>query len=273
MKTPFLVTPPVHPHCHHGHAGQTPTAILRHEHEVILRALGLLERLGRDARAGQPADRETLGRLVEFFKTFTDRCHHGKEEQHLFPALERAGLPRAGGPVGVMLAEHEEGRALLAAMRSGPEPAAIEAYARLLRAHIDKENGVLFPMADQILSDDEQRRLVAAFEAVEHEAVGPGVHEQLLGELERIERELAGGPAAGGERELDVRALPPRERHALIFETFEALAPGQSFVLVNDHDPKPLYYQFAAERPGAFTWKYLEEGPETWRVRIGKTAG
>jgi len=72
------------------------------------------------------------------------------------------------------------------------------------------------------------------------------------------------------ERILDVRTEPPVRRHALIFEAFEALDAGAAFELVNDHDPKPLYYQFAAERPGTFTWEYLEEGPEVWRVRIGR---
>lgn len=73
-------------------------------------------------------------------------------------------------------------------------------------------------------------------------------------------------------KQLDVRTIPPRQRHPLIFETFDALAPGEAFELVNDHDPKPLYYQFQAERPGLLEWEYLEQGPETWRVRIGKTA-
>lgn len=70
--------------------------------------------------------------------------------------------------------------------------------------------------------------------------------------------------------ELDVRTIPPRERHPRIFALFDGLKPGEAFVLVNDHDPKPLFYQFQAERPGAFTWEYLEEGPEVWRVRIGR---
>ncbi|MDT7894398.1 MAG: DUF2249 domain-containing protein [Armatimonadota bacterium] len=69
---------------------------------------------------------------------------------------------------------------------------------------------------------------------------------------------------------MDVRNIPPRDRHSLIFQTFEALKPGESFVLVNDHDPKPLYYEFQYERQGQFTWEYLERGPEVWRVRIGK---
>lgn len=69
---------------------------------------------------------------------------------------------------------------------------------------------------------------------------------------------------------LDVRSYVPAERHRLIFEKFAGLKPGESFVLVNDHDPKPLYYQFAAEYQGRFTWDYLEKGPQAWRVRIGK---
>ena len=69
---------------------------------------------------------------------------------------------------------------------------------------------------------------------------------------------------------LDVRELPPARRHSLIFETFHQLNPGESFVLVNDHDPKPLYYQFSYEHAGRFSWMYEEQGPEVWRVRIGK---
>jgi uncharacterized protein (DUF2249 family) len=70
---------------------------------------------------------------------------------------------------------------------------------------------------------------------------------------------------------IDVRAEPPVRRHTLIFATFDALAPGDAFELRNDHDPKPLYYQFAAEQAGRFSWDYLEQGPEVWRVRIGRT--
>ncbi len=70
--------------------------------------------------------------------------------------------------------------------------------------------------------------------------------------------------------DLDVRSEPPARRHQLIFDNYHALEAGTGFVLVNDHDPKPLYYQFAAEHDGQFTWDYLEEGPQTWRVRIGR---
>ncbi|GBD15488.1 hypothetical protein HRbin26_00378 [bacterium HR26] len=69
---------------------------------------------------------------------------------------------------------------------------------------------------------------------------------------------------------LDVREVPPARRHDLIFEMYARLQPGQSFILVNDHAPRPLYYQFQAEHAGELTWEYLEEGPVVWRVRIGR---
>lgn len=71
---------------------------------------------------------------------------------------------------------------------------------------------------------------------------------------------------------IDVREIPPRGRHELIFATWDALVPGTAFRIVNDHDPKPLYYQFQVEHPGEVTWDYLESGPEVWQVRIGKFA-
>ncbi len=72
--------------------------------------------------------------------------------------------------------------------------------------------------------------------------------------------------------ELDVRVIPPREKHPTIFKTFDALQSGESFILVNDHDPRPLRYQLAAERPNAFEWTYLAQGPAEWRVQIGRTS-
>ncbi len=69
---------------------------------------------------------------------------------------------------------------------------------------------------------------------------------------------------------LDVTVIAPRERHPRIFKTFDGLRNGESFVLVNDHDPKPLYYSFLHEREGRFEWEYLEQGPSVWKVRIVK---
>lgn len=71
-------------------------------------------------------------------------------------------------------------------------------------------------------------------------------------------------------KELDVTVILPRERHPLIFRTFDELQHGSSFILTNDHDPKPLYYSFLHEREGLFGWEYLQEGPATWKVKISK---
>ena len=70
---------------------------------------------------------------------------------------------------------------------------------------------------------------------------------------------------------VDVRTVVPRERHPLIFRTFDSLQPGEAFQLVNDHDPKPLHYQFQHERPGAFQWTYVEQGPQVWRVNVARS--
>jgi len=74
------------------------------------------------------------------------------------------------------------------------------------------------------------------------------------------------------EHVLDVRVIPPREKHPTIFAVFNALKPGEAFVLVNDHDPKPLRFQFEFEHTGQFDWQYLEQGPAVWRVQISRTA-
>jgi len=227
--------------------------------------------------------------LLDFFKVFADQCHHGKEESLLFLELEARGVPKEGGPIGVMLHEHDEGRRLQEQMREAIADltdethrqqfiAAARNYIALLRQHIWKEDNVLFRMAQQVLTEEDDERLSEQFERHEREAIGEGVHERYHHIVHRLEAEFLSGEAGhgegetdqGGEKVLDVRDIPPRERHPLIFQTFEALKPGESFVLVNDHDPKPLYYEFHYERQGQFTWEYLEQGPEVWRVRIGK---
>ena len=72
--------------------------------------------------------------------------------------------------------------------------------------------------------------------------------------------------------ELDIRPVPPREKHPTIFRTFDVLPVGGTLLLINDHDPKPLYYQFGFERPGKFEWEYVEQGPQIWKVHIKRIA-
>jgi uncharacterized protein (DUF2249 family) len=105
----------------------------------------------------------------------------------------------------------------------------------------------------------------------------PRIAERLNGVMHHLARLEAvphseRSPAVADDLVLDVRNDLPIRRHAMIFETFDKLDVDTAFILVNDHDPKPLYYQLAAEQGGTFSWDYLEEGPTVWRVRIGRTA-
>ena len=138
-----------------------PTDILSNEHRVIEQVLDCLDRMVTNSAEQHQLDEEPARQAVDFFRNFADRCHHGKEEEFLFPALEVAGVPREGGPIGVMLSEHEQGRKLVARLKdavtdnkSGDKANAsgvqliINEYVALLTQHIVKENTVLFPMAD-----------------------------------------------------------------------------------------------------------------------------
>jgi hemerythrin-like domain-containing protein len=153
--------------------------------------LAVLERAGYRLGSGQGVDETAMSGLVDLLRTFADKCHHGKEEEHLFPALVGKGVPLEGGPVGVLLVEHEEGRGYLKTLSTSGDPASRSAaalrYVNLLRQHIEKENEVLFPMADELLSLEEQGKLAKLYEQVEREVVGPGVHEQLMARLATLE--------------------------------------------------------------------------------------
>ena len=173
----------------------TPTDVLREEHRVILRALDLLEAAARRLAAGRVLPEGWWPEIIEWLRGFADRNHHAKEERSLFPAMVKAGVPLSGGPIGVMLEEHERGRALIRAMEAG-EPAARAARAReyvtLLREHIDKENGVLFPLADAVLDDRAQAVLTREFEGVEAEQGREASVPHAEAAIERLGAALAG---------------------------------------------------------------------------------
>ncbi|HVN76049.1 MAG TPA: hemerythrin domain-containing protein [Thermoanaerobaculaceae bacterium] len=169
----------------------TPTETLKHEHKIVELVLQGTEREALAIRNGGEVHAETIEEMTDFFKNFVDRCHHAKEERHLFPALGSKGFPAETGPVAVMLYEHEQGRAAIRAIteslpgaRNGDRRAAaaladaLLEYVELLRNHIFKENNVLFPMADRLLAADEQATLAAQFDQVEAEEIGEGVHER-----------------------------------------------------------------------------------------------
>ena len=145
---------------------RSATDILRDEHCVILDWLGRLEVAAARLEAGETLPEAQWTTLLDWLHSFADERHHAKEENALFPAMIAAGLPARGGPIDVMLEEHAEGRTLLAEMAGGPatgRPAAARRYVRLLREHIDKENQVLFPLADAVLEDAAQATLLRDF--------------------------------------------------------------------------------------------------------------
>ncbi len=167
------------------------TDTLKQEHKVILLVLDAAEREAQSIQSTGKVNAERVEKMLEFLGEFADRCHHAKEEELLFVRMEERGVPREGGPLGHMLAEHEEGRAKVRAIRQWLSKAAngdseavenirtnLSAYVGLLRAHIDKEDNVLYQMADQVFSANDQRELEEAFERVEAEQMGVGAHEK-----------------------------------------------------------------------------------------------
>jgi hemerythrin-like domain-containing protein len=167
------------------------TDVLEHEHEIILKVVEAAEKEAGRIRERGELQGDVAAQLVDFFRNFADKCHHAKEERHLFAKMSEKGMSREAGPIAVMLKEHDEGRSLVreiaeALPRAGEGDAEsislisrnLRAYAELLRAHIDKENTVLYPLALKMTSAAEQRELLKAFEKLEEQEMGAGVHEK-----------------------------------------------------------------------------------------------
>jgi len=145
---------------------------LKAEHEAVLLTIRILEQITGKLEGGQDIDLNHLDQILEFLQVFVDKCHHGKEEKVLFPAMVEAGIPGEGGPIGAMLHEHKQGRSFVQGLRSGIEEyragkdgAIVKIaenarnYGRLLVAHIDKENNVLYVMAERVLSAEKMAEI------------------------------------------------------------------------------------------------------------------
>jgi len=214
-----------------------------------------------------PAAAEQAQRIAGHFA-----AHAAKENDVLLPAL----LADRSVDLGDLLDEmHHAGHA-------ATQPPADQSHGR------DTEAMVLSRLLEATSAlarggdADRACRIAAAAWAALHETrpdLAARVTAALHGLVRRVDAEAVGGMPEGGgggspaaDPDLDVRDLPPAQRHVTIFDAYDALLPGTGFVLVNDHDPKPLGYQFEAEHAGEFTWDYLESGPAVWRVRIGRAA-
>lgn len=179
---------------------KAPIRELMDEHALIVRMLNVLREMGGRLQSGKRPDAADLDAALDFISTFADHSHHGKEEDLLFPAMERAGFPRESGPVGVMLMEHRQGREFVSALRlavsdlkaglpaaAGDAARAIAGYANLLEHHILKENNVLYPMAMSALPEEAWANLAQSFARVEEERLGPtkrAAYEALVARLE-----------------------------------------------------------------------------------------
>jgi len=177
------------------------TKILTDEHRVIEVVLTCLEKITEEANSAGSLNAESADQAIDVIRTFADKCHHGKEENHLFVRLVEKGMPKEGGPVGQMLIEHEQGRWFVQSMADSiPEALKgnasalktftqnAQGYVQLLRAHIQKEDKVLFPLADKVLSEEDQKQLMRAFEVVESDHMGKGTHEKHLGIVASLAR-------------------------------------------------------------------------------------
>ena len=192
--------------------------------------------------------------------------HAKAENEHFYPAIEPL-LKTYGRATSTMEIDHEFIESLArkiekatAKMKdSGGPPGADNTQARaelhhlllqlltIVQVHIAKENRVYLPLFEKYLDDGEQQKILVKMESGEST------------------------PAETGDGHLDIRDIPPSQRLPMIMKAFEELSSGEGFLLINDHDPRPLYYMFKSELEGQFTWEYIEQGPQVWKVKIGKS--
>lgn len=164
---------------------RTAIEMLTDEHHSIMKVVEALRRIGRRLERDPSPDLEQLREVVRFMREFADRCHHGKEEDLLFPALEAKGVPESGCPLGALRSDHVKGRSLVGALSDaidalakgerealGRIRSAIEGICELYPGHIWREDEMVFPMVDRLLSSADRAELQRGFEKVEREIGG-----------------------------------------------------------------------------------------------------
>lgn len=234
-------------------------AEMEDEHRILI---AQAERIAQAATASEAV--AAAGALSSLFAG-----HVAKENELILPKLledDHVDLTKLLEEMHQLLEHHE---ASAAAETTSPD--ALAAIVPLLVRAADE-------LANAEQGDLACRLVASAWAVLRPER--PELATRLTAALHRLVRKVTSEPVtlrgtkAGAGTEppsvLDVRPLAPAKRHEAIFSRYVALAPGASFVLVNDHDPKPLQYQFEAEHAGEYTWEYLEAGPKVWQVRIGK---
>ncbi|RJP80157.1 MAG: DUF438 domain-containing protein [Candidatus Zixiibacteriota bacterium] len=246
-----------------------PVHTLMEEHKVILRTLDGLRGLVAELRLLQSLDELYQHGVVQELTGLAHHLveaesHHAREEEALFPMLERHDVIE---PPAIMRMDHVEFRRrkqeLLRMAQDWKQYDFTEFRERVIELgeflsrelsnHIFKEDNILYQIALQVLSEVEWREVKMECDRIGYCCFTPAGHD-----------------AAPSAVELDLRSLPPYQRHEVIMDTWHALSAGQALLLVNDHDPRPLRYQFEAEYPGRHTWEYEQSGPRNWAVKITK---
>ena len=250
-----------------------PIHTLMSEHEEILKFLDHLEVINQKFQKASKKE-DISEKEFDILKHIAHHLeaaekHHQREEDALFPEVEKCGIT---GPTQIMRAEHVDIRAHKKALHE-LVAGDIQDFKKFkegldenagfivfnLRDHIFKENNILYPMALENIRDEK-------------------TWDEIKEKCDKIgyccftpkESEGRSHSKKGEETVLDLRPMPPFKRHTKIFQVWDGLKAGESMRIINDHNPKPLHYQFEAELTDRYSWEYLQEGPKDWEVRIGK---
>lgn len=168
---------------------ETAIQNLIHDDKSILIALSVIEKMCVNVQNNnKQTDYKDIEDIIGFLQVLADKCHHVKEEDFLFPALEKVGIKKENGPIGVMLSQHKQGHELIKQMQESVVNKIINrnafvdtasSYVNLLRNHIEKEDTLLFPLSDTKLSASKQKELLKNFENLEKNVIGEGKYEEL----------------------------------------------------------------------------------------------
>jgi hemerythrin-like domain-containing protein len=183
------------------------TEALKKEHRTIGRMLSVIQKAGNRLDAGQEAPPQMFRDATEFFLNFHETCHQSKEESAFFPTLEQVGVPRGFCPISVMLSEHQQARQLSRTLAMAADRfiqgdrrvrrtliLSIRDYVNLVRPHMIREDGIVFPMADLVLPMIEQQRLLSGFQATDIAVLGADDHKPFEVMLDKLERIVAAWP-------------------------------------------------------------------------------
>jgi len=250
-------------------ASPHPIHTFMEEHEVIVESLNNLTKLIEKLKVKNNYDE--LGSDLEGFKEIAHHLveaesHHQREEEVLFPKINKHDIIE---PTEIMKLDHVEflkKKKSLYNFTYNWQDFSFDEYkknvlelgqflSKELESHIFKENNILYQIALQVLTKEEWDEVKKDCDKIGYCCFSPEDSEQT-------------GPEDGKIVQLDLRPMPPFERHEKIFAIWDGLKPGETLKIINDHDPKPLWYQFEVEHKGKFEWLYEQKGPNDWIVKI-----